>query len=100
MGAVPVFAPGRLGDPGRRDPGRPRGFERQLGDDRKLLQRERKQGIPNWAIIAFGLFVAAFVFTLLICAGAALIRVAGVGGPTRAGRESRRASTATPAPVS
>ena len=58
MGAVPVFAPEDSAIPAAEIPA-PARFERQLGNDRELLQRERKEGIPNWSIIAFGLAVAA-----------------------------------------
>ena len=78
MGAVPVFAPADSAIPAPEIPA-PAQFERQLGDDRKLLQRERKEGIPNWSIIAFGLGVAVFVLALLLAAGFALIRVSRAG---------------------
>jgi hypothetical protein len=78
MGAVPVFAPEDAAIPAAEIPA-PAQFERQLGDDRELLQRERKDGIPNWSIIAFGLAVTSFVLALLIGAGVALIRVSRAG---------------------
>jgi hypothetical protein len=78
MGAVPVFAPADSAIPAAEIPAPPQ-FDRQLGDDRKLLQRERKQGIPNWSIIAFGLAVASFVLALLLAAGVALVRVSRAG---------------------
>ncbi len=78
MGAVPVFAPADTAIPAAEIPAPPQ-FERQLGDDRKLLQRERKQGIPNWSIVAFGLAVTAFVVALLLAAGVALVRVSRAG---------------------
>jgi hypothetical protein len=78
MGAVPVFAPEDSAIPAAEIPA-PKRFERQLGDDRELLQRERKKGIPNWSIIAFGLAVTAFVVALLVAAGIALVRVSRAG---------------------
>jgi hypothetical protein len=80
MGAIPVYAPADSAIPAAEIPA-PAHFERPLGDDRVLLQRERKQGIPDWSIIAFGLGVAGCVIALLIFAGWALVRIAG-GGPT------------------
>jgi hypothetical protein len=75
MGSIPIFAPA--------DPAIPVGeipaaasFERAFVDDRSFLQRERKEGVPDWAVIAFGLGVAAFVLGLLIATGWALVRVA------------------------
>ena len=99
MGAVPVFAPEDTAIPAAEIPA-PASFERALGDDRELLQRERKEGVPDWGAIAFGLGVAACVLGLLIAAGAALIRVAGGGRPTPRGRESSRPTAATPAAAS
>jgi hypothetical protein len=78
MGAIPVYAPADSAIPVDEIPA-PASFTRQLGDDRTLLQRERKDGIPEWSVIAFGLAVAAFVLGLLVAAGAALVRVAGDG---------------------
>jgi hypothetical protein len=78
MGAVPVFAPADSAIPAA-EISAPAQFDRQLGDDRKLLQRERKDGIPNWSIIAFGLAVASFVLALLIATGVALVRVSRAG---------------------
>jgi len=78
MGAVAVFAPEDSAIPAAEIPA-PARFERQLGDDRELLQRERKDGVPNWSIIAFGLAVAAFVAALLFVAGVALVRVSRTG---------------------
>jgi hypothetical protein len=83
MGAIPVFAPADSAIPAEEIPAPPQ-FTRQLGDDRELLQRERKDGIPDWSIVAFALGVAACVLALLIAAGAALVRVSGGGGPRSA----------------
>ena len=82
MGAIPVFAPADSAIPAAEIPAPP-SFTRPLGDDRTLLQRERKDGIPDWSIIAFGLGVAACVLALLVAAGAALVRVAGGGDGSR-----------------
>ncbi len=79
MGAIPVFAPADTAIPAAEIPA-PASFVRPLGDDRELLQRERKDGVPEWSLIAFGLGVAACVLGLLLAAGAALVRVAGGGG--------------------
>ena len=81
MGAIPVFAPADSAIPAQEIPA-PAQFTRRLGDDRELLQRERKDGVPDWSIAAFGLGVAGCVLALLIAAGAALIRVSG-GGASR-----------------
>jgi hypothetical protein len=86
MGAIPVFAPADSAIPVDEIPAPP-SFTRQLGDDRELLQRERKDGIPDWSIIAFGLGVAACVLALLVAAGVALVRVSGgSGAPSATGR--------------
>jgi hypothetical protein len=85
MGAVPVFAPADSAIPAAEIPALAQ-FARQLGDDRKLLQRERKEGIPDWAIIAFGLAVAAFVLALVLAAGFALVRVSRAGSLTHGER--------------
>ena len=99
MGAIPVFAPADTAIPAAEIPA-PASFARPLGDDRALLQRERKQGVPEWGVIAFGLGVAACVLALLIAAGAALLRVAAAGPPiARAGRESPLPSAAATPPV-
>jgi hypothetical protein len=76
MGAIPVYAPADNAIPAAEIPA-PAQFTRTLGDDRVLLQRERKEGIPDWSIVAFGLAVAACVLALLIAAGLALMRIAG-----------------------
>ncbi|MFL5871840.1 MAG: hypothetical protein ACJ75R_12205 [Solirubrobacterales bacterium] len=80
MGAIPVYAPADAAIPAAEIPA-PAHFTRPLGEDRVLLQRERKQGIPDWSILAFRLGVAACVIALLIFAGWALVRIA--GGPRR-----------------
>ena len=101
MGAIPVFAPADSAIPAAEIPA-PATFVRPLGDDRELLQRERKDGVPEWGIVAFGLGVAACVLALLVLAGVALVRVSGAGQGPRApaGREARRPTTPTPAPAS
>jgi hypothetical protein len=100
MGAIPVFAPADEAIPAAEIPAPP-SFTRPLGDDRELLQRERKDGVPQWSVVAFGLGVAACVLALLVLAGIALVRVsAGGQGPRApAEREARRPTTATPAPA-
>jgi hypothetical protein len=85
MGAVAVFAPKDTAIPAA-EISAPARFERQLGDDRELLQRERKDGVPDWSIIAFGLAVAAFVAALLLAAGVALVRVSRTGRPPTVSR--------------
>jgi hypothetical protein len=98
MGAIPVYAPADTAIPAAEIPAPPR-FERTLGDDRVLLQRERKQGIPDWSIVAFGLGVAACVVALLIGAGLALLRVAGAGSGGTPARAERRAARPDPVPA-
>jgi hypothetical protein len=95
MGAVPVFAPADSAIPAAEIPA-PARFERQLGDDRKLLQRERKEGIPNWSIIAFGLAVASFVLALLLAAGVALVQCSRAGADALV-RDRRAARQIAPA---
>jgi hypothetical protein len=54
----------------------PPAFERAFVNDREFLQRERREGVADWSIIAFGIGVAAFVLALFAGAGYCLVRIA------------------------
>lgn len=97
MGAIPVFAPADAAIPAPEVPAAA-SFERPFADDRELLQRERKEGVPDWAVLAFGLGVAAAVLALLIGAGWCLVRIAGAAhGPGRPGPPAEDLSSPQPA---
>ena len=61
-----------------------------------FLQRERKEGVSDWAIVAFGLGVAACILALVIATGYALVRVA--RGVPRAGLETGQPPAVRSAP--
>jgi hypothetical protein len=101
MGSIPLFAPADAAIPVGEIPA-PASFSRAFVDDRSFLQRERKEGVAEWTIIAFGLAVAAFILALLIATGYALVRVArGVPqpevqpGPPTAARPAPRPAVLT-----
>ena len=101
MGSIPLFAPADPAIPVGEIPA-PASFERAFVDDRSFLQRERKEGVADWTIVAFGLGVAAFILALLIATGYALVRVArGVPqpevqpGPPAAARPAPRPAVLT-----
>jgi hypothetical protein len=75
MGSIPLYAPADSAIPVGEIPA-PASFERAFVDDRSFLQRERKEDVPQWSIVAFGVAVAGFVLALLIATGWALVRVA------------------------
>jgi hypothetical protein len=87
MGAIPVYAPADTAIPAAEIPA-PAHFDRTLGDHRVLLQRERKDGVPDWSVVAFGVGVAGCVIGLRIAAGLALMRIAG-GRPERVEHPAR-----------
>jgi hypothetical protein len=95
MGAIPLYAPADDAIPAPEVPA-PATFDRAFVDDRDFLQRERKDGVADWAVIAFGLGVAAFVLALLVATGYALVRVAR-GGVSEPEQDAGRAPT-QPAP--
>ncbi len=101
MGSIPLFAPADPAIPVGEIPA-PASFRRAFVDDRSFLQRERKEGVADWTIVAFGLSVAAFILALLIATGYALVRVArGVPqpevkpGPPTAARPAPRPAVLT-----
>jgi hypothetical protein len=86
MGSIPLFAPADAEIPAP-EIAAPPAFERAFVNDREFLQRERKEGVADWSIIAFGIGVASFVLALFVSAGYCLVRIARATPP----REPRRA---------
>ncbi|MBA2505018.1 MAG: hypothetical protein H0V29_03630 [Thermoleophilaceae bacterium] len=80
MAATPVYLPEDAAIPAKEIPA-PAQFERPLGSEIELLQRERKQDVAGWIWGAAGLVV------LLIAAGFILALAWGLGRVARAGRE-------------
>ena len=97
MGSIPVFAPADSAIPVGEIPALAR-FERPFADDRKFLQRERKEGVPDWSVIAFGLGVAGAILALLIGAGYCLVRIA-TARPGQDPEDAPEAMAAGPAAV-
>lgn len=93
MGAIPLYAPADAAIPAAEIPA-PASFTRAFVDDRKFLQRERKEGVPDWAVIAFGLGVAAAILALLVGTGYALVRIATARPPAPRPPAGRAASAA------
>jgi hypothetical protein len=75
MGSIPLFAPADAEIPAPEIPA-PLTFERAFVNDREFLQRERREGVADWSIIAFGIGVACFVLALFVGAGYCLVRIA------------------------
>jgi hypothetical protein len=84
-GDVPVYLPADPAIPAAAVPAAPR-VTRQLIDDTRLMQRERKRDVPGWLWSAATLLVLAIIAVLVMIIGWGLNRVA------------TRSSAAPPAP--
>lgn len=76
MAGVPVFLPRDEGIPAAEVPA-PAAFTRPLVVEKRLLQREAKDGVPGAAVLTAQLIVLGAVLSLLGLAGWSLVRLGG-----------------------
>jgi len=100
MAALPIFLPGDAAIPAAEVSAPPR-FERAFQDDRKILQRERKDDVSNAVVTAFSLLILAICIGLIALLGRGLAHLAGSPEPpvTRTRTRDPRATAKVPAGV-
>ena len=86
---MPLFMPKDQAIPAPEVPAKAN-FTRAFLKDKKVLQREQKQGVPGFLTLAAYLTVLAIALSLIALLGWALLRVdRGEARPARAGRSRR-----------
>ena len=97
IAAVPIYLPPDKAIPAAGVKA-PKSFTRSFENDKQILQRESKKGVPGWIKVAAPLVVLAIAMALVAALSAGLARLgrdegprrprwkpAGIAGPTRAG---------------
>jgi hypothetical protein len=87
---MPIFMPKDVAIPAKEVPAKPT-FTRAFLKDKKVLQREQKQGVPGFLTLAAYLTVLAIALSLIALIAWALLRVdRGEARSPRVGRTGRR----------
>jgi len=81
MAAIPIFMPGDDAIPAAEIPA-PASFERAFIDDKKLLQRERKDDVSKTLETGFALLILAICLALVALLGRGLVHLASSGAAT------------------
>ena len=88
--SMPIFMPKDVAIPAKEAPAKPT-FTRAFLKDKKVLQREQKQGVPGFLTLAAYLTVLAIALSLIALIAWALLRVdRGEARSPRVGRTGRR----------